>query len=383
MRRALTMAERLQAGTVWVNTYRAVSYLSPFGGYKRIGHRPRERAGDDQGIPADEERLDLDRDRRSESVHSEVVEVKRSGHGDCRCHCRLQLTTPTSRLRTYGRADSRFRGCRAAWAARWRRGCSTPGIRWWSSTRTPRRQAADGTRRDGGRVGGGRGVEGRSGLHQPADAADRPGGEPRRQGHPQGLARQDADRSVDDRARAWPRSWRKAAAERGVAWVDSPVSGGVTGATKGTLAVMVSCPKATFDRDRAAAEDLRQDVLRRRQAGPGADRQAGEQPARRGGARRVVRSRGDGRQGRARREGADRHHQRRQRPQQRHAGQVPARRSCRARSISASRPGFRTRTCGCASTRPRRLACRWSPAPPCGRCWPITQAKFGADSDFT
>jgi aldehyde dehydrogenase (NAD+) len=37
MRRALVMAERLQAGTVWVNTYRAVSYVSPFGGYKRSG----------------------------------------------------------------------------------------------------------------------------------------------------------------------------------------------------------------------------------------------------------------------------------------------------------------------------------------------------------
>jgi aldehyde dehydrogenase (NAD+) len=37
MRRSLAMAERLQAGTVWVNTYRAVSYLSPFGGYKRSG----------------------------------------------------------------------------------------------------------------------------------------------------------------------------------------------------------------------------------------------------------------------------------------------------------------------------------------------------------
>jgi len=37
MRRSLMMAERLQAGTVWVNTYRAVSYLSPFGGYKRSG----------------------------------------------------------------------------------------------------------------------------------------------------------------------------------------------------------------------------------------------------------------------------------------------------------------------------------------------------------
>ncbi len=39
----------------------------------------------------------------------------------------------------------------------------------------------------------------------------------------------------------------RAAAERGVAWVDSPVSGGVTGAKAGTLAVMVSCAKPTFD----------------------------------------------------------------------------------------------------------------------------------------
>jgi aldehyde dehydrogenase (NAD+) len=37
MRRALHMADRLRAGTVWVITYRAVSYLSPFGGYKRSG----------------------------------------------------------------------------------------------------------------------------------------------------------------------------------------------------------------------------------------------------------------------------------------------------------------------------------------------------------
>ncbi len=35
--RALTMADKLQAGTVWVNTYRAVSYMSPFGGYKQSG----------------------------------------------------------------------------------------------------------------------------------------------------------------------------------------------------------------------------------------------------------------------------------------------------------------------------------------------------------
>jgi (Z)-2-((N-methylformamido)methylene)-5-hydroxybutyrolactone dehydrogenase len=37
IRRALTMSQQLEAGTVWVNTYRAVSYMSPFGGYKRSG----------------------------------------------------------------------------------------------------------------------------------------------------------------------------------------------------------------------------------------------------------------------------------------------------------------------------------------------------------
>ena len=35
-------------------------------------------------------------------------------------------------------------------------------------------------------------------------------------------------------------------AERNIAWVDSPVSGGVTGAKAGTLAVMVSCPKPAY-----------------------------------------------------------------------------------------------------------------------------------------
>ena len=38
----------------------------------------------------------------------------------------------------------------------------------------------------------------------------------------------------------------KAAGERSVAWVDSPVSGGVSGAKNGTLAVMVSCAKTTY-----------------------------------------------------------------------------------------------------------------------------------------
>jgi 3-hydroxyisobutyrate dehydrogenase-like beta-hydroxyacid dehydrogenase len=38
----------------------------------------------------------------------------------------------------------------------------------------------------------------------------------------------------------------KALAARGIAYVDAPVSGGLKGAREGTLAVMVSCPKAIF-----------------------------------------------------------------------------------------------------------------------------------------
>jgi aldehyde dehydrogenase (NAD+) len=37
MRRAFTMSQNLRAGSIWVNTYRAVSYMAPFGGYKSSG----------------------------------------------------------------------------------------------------------------------------------------------------------------------------------------------------------------------------------------------------------------------------------------------------------------------------------------------------------
>jgi (Z)-2-((N-methylformamido)methylene)-5-hydroxybutyrolactone dehydrogenase len=51
IRRALLMSQQLEAGTVWVNTYRAVSYMSPFGGYKRSG------IGRENGIDAIREYL--------------------------------------------------------------------------------------------------------------------------------------------------------------------------------------------------------------------------------------------------------------------------------------------------------------------------------------
>jgi (Z)-2-((N-methylformamido)methylene)-5-hydroxybutyrolactone dehydrogenase len=37
LRRAMLMTEKLKAGTVWVNNYRATSFTSPFGGFKESG----------------------------------------------------------------------------------------------------------------------------------------------------------------------------------------------------------------------------------------------------------------------------------------------------------------------------------------------------------
>jgi aldehyde dehydrogenase (NAD+) len=37
MARAIAMPRRLTAGTVWVNAYRVVSYMAPFGGVKQSG----------------------------------------------------------------------------------------------------------------------------------------------------------------------------------------------------------------------------------------------------------------------------------------------------------------------------------------------------------
>ncbi|MEM7469248.1 MAG: aldehyde dehydrogenase family protein, partial [Pseudomonadota bacterium] len=37
IKRAIKVSNAIRAGTIWVNTYRAVSFTSPFGGYKQSG----------------------------------------------------------------------------------------------------------------------------------------------------------------------------------------------------------------------------------------------------------------------------------------------------------------------------------------------------------
>ena len=49
--RAIKVSNAIRAGTIWVNTYRAVSFLSPFGGYKQSG------LGRENGIEAIREYL--------------------------------------------------------------------------------------------------------------------------------------------------------------------------------------------------------------------------------------------------------------------------------------------------------------------------------------
>ena len=49
--RAIRISNAIRAGTVWVNTYRAVSFMSPFGGYKQSG------VGREHGLEGFEEYL--------------------------------------------------------------------------------------------------------------------------------------------------------------------------------------------------------------------------------------------------------------------------------------------------------------------------------------
>lgn len=53
LKRATRMSERLEAGTVWVNTYRSTSYTTPFGGYKASG------LGRENGLEAIKEYLQV------------------------------------------------------------------------------------------------------------------------------------------------------------------------------------------------------------------------------------------------------------------------------------------------------------------------------------
>jgi 3-hydroxyisobutyrate dehydrogenase-like beta-hydroxyacid dehydrogenase len=65
------------------------------------------------------------------------------------------------------------------------------------------------------------------------------------------IAQGSAVKTIVDLSTTGPKVGAAIAADlkgRGITFVDSPVSGGVGGAKAGTLAVMVSCPRATYER---------------------------------------------------------------------------------------------------------------------------------------
>lgn len=67
---------------------------------------------------------------------------------------------------------------------------------------------------------------------------------------PDGVCAGTKVRAVVDLSTIGPRAAKAVAqglAARDITYVDSPVSGGIGGAVKGTLAVMVSCPRAHYD----------------------------------------------------------------------------------------------------------------------------------------
>ena len=243
--------------------------------------------------------------------------------------------------------------------------------------------AAGGARRRARRLAGRGRLGRRDRAHQPADARrGARGGAGRQWRHHQRLARAHPDRSLDHRAGRGQRG-------RGQARGTSDRLGRCPGErrshrrqgrhARGHGVVRPADPAG----GRADPEDIRAALPYRRQAGPRPDGQAGQQPSGRDGAGGDLRGHGDGRQGGPRCQGADRHHQRLERPQQRQPGQVPARRAAAEPSTSASPPASPTRTSASASRKPRRWACPWWWAAAVREMLAITKARFGADSDFT
>ena len=118
----------------------------------------------------------------------------------------------------------------------------------------------------------------------------------------------------------------EALAAKNITGIDLPVSGGVGGAEKGTVAVMYAGPRADFDELKDVLVGHRQAVLHRREARHGPDHEALQQPALRRQHGALVRGDGDGRQGRARPADHGRRDQRELGRQHRGARQVSARR---------------------------------------------------------
>ena len=82
MARALTMADRIRAGTIWINNYRMTSTMSPFGGFKMSGIGTRGWHRRHARVHGDQERVDFHRGRVPQSLRSSLDESANGPRAD-------------------------------------------------------------------------------------------------------------------------------------------------------------------------------------------------------------------------------------------------------------------------------------------------------------
>ena len=136
---------------------------------------------------------------------------------------------------------------RAAWADRWPGDCSTPAIRCASTIRNRGDQGAGGAGRAACEIAG------RSSFQRGYRAGSLPTPDIVKAVAlgPDGIVAGNRATVLIDLSTTGPGAAKliaKGFEARKITLVDAPVSGGIKGAVNGTLAVMVSCPKATYDR---------------------------------------------------------------------------------------------------------------------------------------
>ena len=119
--RALKMAHALEAGTVWINTYRVVEPAVAVRRLQALGLRPRERPAGDPRVRAREERLDRDDRRRRRRTRSSSANrtsnVRSFGHDSAFnrlppegvIQCNTKILPLSARRRTFARWRRRAR----------------------------------------------------------------------------------------------------------------------------------------------------------------------------------------------------------------------------------------------------------------------------------
>ena len=146
---------------------------------------------------------------------------------------------------------------------------------------------------------------------------------------------------------------------------------------------MVACPTGTYDEVEPILKNFGKTFYTGEKAGLAQTAKLANNLLAAAAHGRLVGSGGDGRQGRPRSEDPDRHHQRRQRPQQRNAGQVSARGADSQSFDFGFATGLSYKDVRLCVDEAEALGVPMVVGAAVRQMLAVTQAKFGADSDFT